>query len=230
VRDVVAILRELEKGFGCTTYSILGADGEMAVRTAMEEAPSLTLSQSEFEVMARKMLGFGLIDRLTELQSTNTGQEEQLANRQPSPPNIDTSASKSPTFEGFGSGLIRSPRLSPRRSPSRANAQEDSIFDALHSSPRPYAESGDSVGDDSTGFIGGPPIDSSTPVRARNPVNFPGPEPAPEEQSLRQRRSSNTDEAGGEEGKLLAENPMWLEMSLEPAALSGLTVENLRDH
>ncbi|KAG0637888.1 hypothetical protein HOY80DRAFT_221233 [Tuber brumale] len=201
----------------------------MAVRTAMEEAPSLTLSQSEFEVMVRKMLGFGLIDRLTELQSTSTGQEEQLANPQPSPLNIDTPASQSPTFEGLGRGLLRSPKHSPRRSPSRASAQEDSIFDALRNSPKPYAEGGDSVGDDSTGFIGGPPIDSSTPIRARNPVNFPGPEPTPEGQSLRQRRSANTEEARGEEGKLLAVNPMWLEMSLEPAALSGLTVENLRD-
>lgn len=229
MRDVVAILRELEEGFGGTKYSILSADGELAVGTAMGEDPSLTLSQSDFEDMVLKMLGFGLVDRLIELQSTNTGQEEQLASHQQPPLNIDTSGSENPTFEGLGGGLIRSPRYSSKRSPSNTSAQDDSLFNALHSSPRPYAEGDDSAGDDSTGFIGGPPIDSSTPIRSRKPVNFPGSGSAPEEQSLRRRRSANTEETKGEEGRPLVANPMWLEMSLEPAALSGLTVENLRD-
>jgi len=231
VRDVVAILRELEEGFGGTKYSILSADDELAVRTAMEDGPSLTsltLSQPQLEAMVRKTLGFELIDRLVKLQSTNTSQEEQPANHQRSPLNIDTS-SENPAFEGLGGGLLRSPGYSPRRSPSsNTSVQDDSLFNALHNSPRPYAEGDDSVGDDSTGFIGGPPIDSSTPIRTRKPVNFPGLGSAPEEQSLR-RRSANTKETKGEEGRPLVANPMWLEMSLEPAALSGLTVENLRD-
>jgi len=228
VRDVVAILRELEEGFGGAKYSILSADGELAVGTAMEEAPSLTLSQSVFEEMVQKMLGFELIDRLVELQSTNTSQEEQPANHQQPPLNIDTS-SENPTFEGLGGGLLRSPGYSSRRSPSsNTGVQDDSLFDALHSSPRPYAEGDDSAGDGSTGSIGSPPIDSSTPIRARKPVNFPGSGPAPGEQSLR-RGSANTEETKGEEGRPLVANPMWLEMSLDPAALSGLTVENLRD-
>jgi len=229
VRDVVAILRELEEGFGGTKYSILSADGELAVGTAMGDAPSLTLSQSDFEELVLRMLGFGLVERLIELQSTNTSQEEQLASHQQPPLNIDTSGSENPTLEGLGGGLIRSPRYSSKRSPSNTSAQDDSLFNALHSSPRPYAEGDDSAGDDSTGFIGGPPIDSSTPIRTRKPVNFPGSGSAPEEQSLRRRRSANTEETKGEEGRPLVANPMWLEMSLEPAALSGLTVENLRD-
>src|SRR5205807_8314528 len=129
---------------------------------------------------------------------TNIGQEEQLANRQQPPLNTDTSASETPTLEGLGGGLLISPKYSPRRSPS-TSTQEDSIFNALHNSPRPYAAGGGSVGDDSTGFIGGPPIDSSTPVRARKSASFPGSEPAPEEQSLRQRGSANTEERKGEE-------------------------------
>ncbi|CUS14757.1 unnamed protein product [Tuber aestivum] len=228
VRDVVAILRELEQAFGGTEYSILSADGESAVGAAVEKDPTFTLTQTEFEDMILKMLGFGLIDRLIELQSTSTSQEPPV-DRQQSTPGIDTSASGNSTFEGLGGGLLRSPRFSPRRSPSNPTGQEDSLFNALHSSPRPYAEGDGSVGDDSTGLIGGPPLDSSTPIRARKPVNLSGSEPALGEPSLKQRGSANTEEGIGEDGRPLAVNPMWLEMSLEPASLSGLTVENLRD-
>ncbi|RPB05062.1 hypothetical protein L873DRAFT_940432 [Choiromyces venosus 120613-1] len=229
VRDVVAILRELEEGSGGAKFSILSEDGALAVQTAMENDPSLIVSQPDFEDMVQRLLGFELIDRMTEIQSSNTSQEEQPANHQQSPLNIDTSTSRDATFEGLGGGLLRSPGYSSKRSPSTYSPQEDSLFGALNNPPRPYAENGNSVGDDSTGCIGVPPVDSSTPIRNRKPVNSPGSGPALVEQGVRRRFSRSAEE--GEEGKggPFVVNPVWLEMSLEPAALGCLTAEDLKN-